>query len=71
MSNSARSGGMSLPLVLFIVFLVLKLTNLINWSWLWVTAPLWIPVGLAVGILALVTIVMLLSGGKVKITRTK
>ena len=27
---------------LFIVFLVLKLTNVINWSWWWVTSPLWI-----------------------------
>lgn len=27
--------------LLFIVFLVLKLTGQINWSWWWVTAPLW------------------------------
>jgi hypothetical protein len=27
---------------LFIVFLVLKLTHVIDWSWLWVTCPLWI-----------------------------
>ena len=27
---------------LFIVFLVLKLTGVIAWSWLWVTSPLWI-----------------------------
>jgi hypothetical protein len=25
----------------FLVFLVLKLTGQITWSWLWVTAPLW------------------------------
>ena len=29
--------------MLFIVFLVLKLTKTVNWSWWWVTAPLWIP----------------------------
>ena len=28
--------------VLFLIFLVLKLTGLINWSWWWVTSPLWI-----------------------------
>ena len=28
---------------LFIVFLVLKLCDVIAWSWWWVTAPLWIP----------------------------
>ena len=71
MSNNTRSGGVSLPLVLFVVFLVLKLTNLINWSWWWVTAPLWIPTGLLVGIFSIAAIVILLSGGKVKITRTK
>jgi hypothetical protein len=26
---------------LFIVFLILKLTNTIDWSWWWVTCPLW------------------------------
>jgi hypothetical protein len=34
--------------LLFIVFLVLKLTNHIDWSWWWVTAPLWIGLVLAV-----------------------
>lgn len=27
---------------LFLVFLTLKLTNTINWSWWWITSPLWI-----------------------------
>lgn len=29
--------------ILFIVFLILKLTKTIDWSWWWVTSPLWIP----------------------------
>jgi 1,4-dihydroxy-2-naphthoate octaprenyltransferase len=42
-------------LALFIVFLVLKLCAVIAWPWLWVCAPLWIPlaiglVGMALGI---------------------
>lgn len=32
--------------VLTIVFVVLKLTNHINWSWIWVLSPLWINLGL-------------------------
>jgi hypothetical protein len=28
--------------ILFLIFLVLKLTNQIDWSWWWVTSPLWI-----------------------------
>jgi hypothetical protein len=38
-----RDSALSLPWVLFIVFLVLKLCNVIDWSWWWVFAPLWIP----------------------------
>lgn len=38
-SNSGCTIG---PLgALFLVFLVLKLTDNIDWSWWWVTAPLW------------------------------
>jgi hypothetical protein len=38
---------LTLPEVLFCIFLVLKLTGVINWSWWLVTVPLWAPVGLA------------------------
>jgi hypothetical protein len=31
------------PTLLFLVFLALKLTGSIAWSWWWVTAPLWGP----------------------------
>ena len=31
-----------LPMMLFIVFLILKLCKVIAWSWWWVTSPLWI-----------------------------
>ena len=34
----------SLEMVLFVVFLTLKLAGVIDWSWWWVTSPLWIPV---------------------------
>lgn len=33
-------------LVLFLIFMVLKLTGNIAWSWWWVTSPLWIPLSL-------------------------
>jgi hypothetical protein len=46
---SSRSGSvMGLDIILFIVFLVLKLTNAIDWSWWWVAAPIWIPIVLGV-----------------------
>lgn len=46
--SDKNSFDMSLPTLLFIVFLVLKLTNNIDWSWWWVTSPLWIPLAVAV-----------------------
>lgn len=35
-------NGIGLPGALFVAFVVLKLTGVIDWSWWWVTAPLWI-----------------------------
>jgi len=42
--NISCGGGSGMTL--FIVFLILKLTGVITWSWWWVTCPLWI--GLAI-----------------------
>ena len=39
--TSTRGPG--LPTLLGVAFIVLKLTGVIDWSWLWVLAPLWIP----------------------------
>lgn len=43
MSKMSSSGGVGFFGVLFAVFLALKLAHVINWSWWWVTAPLWGP----------------------------
>ena len=43
-NNNYEYKGVSFLSILFLVFLVLKLTNVIDWSWWWVTAPLWIPI---------------------------
>lgn len=37
----------SLPVLLFIALVVLKLTDVIEWSWWWVTSPLWITGGIS------------------------
>jgi len=34
----------------FIVFIVLKFVGVIDWSWVWITAPLWIG-GIIMGIM--------------------
>jgi len=46
MSRSG-SSGVSIVGVLTIVFIILKLTKLISWSWMWVLAPIWISAGIA------------------------
>ena len=45
--------NLHLSTTLFIVFLVLKLTGYISWSWWWVTAPLWAGPALIFGIIAI------------------
>ncbi|AWN05833.1 hypothetical protein SEA_PRIAMO_71 [Mycobacterium phage Priamo] len=49
---------MPIAFALFLVFLVLKLTDYVDWSWWWISAPLWIPAGIvaaAYGLAALLT----------------
>ena len=55
MSKQTVTGGVSAWTVLLIVFVVLKLCNLIDWSWGWVLSPLWIPLS----IVGLVVIIVL------------
>lgn len=43
--------------LLTIVFIVLKLTHKIEWSWIWVLAPTWIPIALLAVIFAVCIIV--------------
>ena len=40
--KESNSGGMNLASVLLVVFIVLKLCHVINWSWWWVFSPVWI-----------------------------
>ena len=42
-NNTSSSGGIGFCGLLTIVFIVLKLTNYIDWSWWWILSPLWIP----------------------------
>ena len=58
-SNSEVSKstlGSSIIITLSIVFVTFKLTGVINWSWWWVTSPLWLPIATAIslGLLAFI-----------------
>ena len=45
MNKEPKSSGLGILAVLQIVFLVLKLTRLIDWSWWLVLVPLWVDIG--------------------------
>jgi hypothetical protein len=57
--NVSIGGGFSG--LLFIAFLILKLCNVITWSWWWVTAPLWIPVAFVIVVSIIWAIVLAIS----------
>jgi hypothetical protein len=61
-NSGAAGSGITLGGLTFIVFLVLKLCKVIDWSWWWVTAPLWIPIALFVGICGVVIVVAFFVG---------
>lgn len=48
--DSQTATGLSLPVIVFVVFLTLRLAGIISWSWWWVTSPLWIVAALIVAI---------------------
>ena len=58
MSNKNITISFPTLTVLFIVFLILKLTETITWSWWWVTAPLWFPFALLVAFFVIVFLVL-------------
>lgn len=42
--SRSNTGGLSFLSALQIAFIVLKLTGFIEWPWLWVLSPIWLPV---------------------------
>lgn len=60
MKDTSKSG-VSIVGVLTIVFVVLKLTNLISWSWLWVLSPLWISIAIALAYLFILALILIMD----------
>lgn len=54
-------GGIGFTGLLTIAFIVLKLCHVIDWSWLWVLAPLWIPFGILLVLAVFFIIIILLA----------
>lgn len=49
--------GFPVGIVLTLIFVTLKLTNYIDWSWWWILSPIWIPILLVVGILGIILLI--------------
>jgi len=56
-NNNNTSGGIGLGMILFLIFMTLKLTGNITWSWWYVTLPLWGPLSIAFGIIIIAGII--------------
>ena len=57
MNENPKSSGLGILAVLQIVFLVLKLTGLIDWSWWLVLVPLWTDIGFSLLFIILALII--------------
>jgi hypothetical protein len=58
------TSGSGIATILLIVFIVLKLAGLVNWSWLWVLAPFWIPAGFAFLYLCIILVIAIIEEKK-------
>jgi hypothetical protein len=59
-SSSSSSGGIGFTGALTILFIALKLTGYISWSWLWVLSPIWISALIVIGFLVIGFLIFLL-----------
>jgi hypothetical protein len=60
-NNNNTQGGIGLGMILFLIFMTLKLTGDITWSWWYVTLPLWGPLLVVIVILAVVGILHIMK----------
>ncbi len=60
--TQTQSGGIGFFGLLAIVFITLKLTGYITWSWWWVLAPLWAPLAVVLVIFLLIVLIAAVFG---------
>jgi hypothetical protein len=61
-NTMSSSSGISFPGALTVLFIGLKLTNVIAWSWWWVLSPIWISLSLVVVVLTIAIIIAIIAG---------
>lgn len=58
-SNNVSTGGVGFSGLLTLVFIILKLCKVINWSWIWVLSPIWITA--IIGIVLLIILILFIK----------
>ncbi len=64
MDKKTKRGGMGFLSTLTLIFVVLKLLGLIDWPWLWVLSPIWIPVLLIAAIFGVILVAGRIKKGR-------
>ncbi len=59
MTDTQTNSGIGFSGLLTVLFIGLKLTGHITWSWWWVLSPIWISILLVIGILIIAVLVIL------------
>lgn len=60
--NNVKRNGVNWEMVLTVLFIILKLTDRIDWTWWWVLCPLWISISLSVVIFIVVAVIVSIFG---------
>jgi len=55
-----KIGSSSLITVVTAIFIVLKITGFINWSWFWVLSPIWISLAIAVAVFGIMAVILMI-----------
>jgi hypothetical protein len=55
-NTQVQTGGINFFGLLTVLFIGLKLTGYIAWSWWWVLSPLWLPLAIVIGLLPVIFI---------------
>ena len=51
----------SMGFILFLIFMILKLIGIIDWSWFYVTLPLWIPIAFYTFVVVVIMIICVIA----------